>query len=634
MRPHLDQYLNSQNPRSIVLFACLSFLVMLAGTATGSLVGPPSHNQVESEPAVPWWDDTNMDRDGNHLHDALDIALTQGVFRDERDRIMVLVDFDHMPTGDDIALLEDNVDFEHRFIFHYIPIISGWVPVERIPDLLDLPGVVFLTLNGPVEVLMEGARSEHHVEPQVWDMGYDGSGVAVAIIDTGIDDEHIGIDDFDDDPSTYDPKVIAFYDAITSPDVTDGSTEPYDGHGHGSHCSGIATGTGDGSDSKSQAGIAPGASLVGVKVLSDSGSGSFDQVMQGMEWTIDNKAKYNIRGASMSLGGAWVSELTQEQEERLTHLANKMVAHGIALAIAAGNDGGYGTIGTPGAAKDVITVGATEHDRSLAIYSSKGPTHEGQIKPNLVAIGSSVVSVEANSGNGYVAMSGTSMATPMVAGMAALILEANPDMHPLMARRIMEETSEFRMIADPQRPNNDYGWGFVEADKAMEAAISYSDNFTVELDPDTPIVTIKKSVDNGDSNVTQTATRYAVEQGEDLEFIVEGEPLALEWRAIYIGNASWSWIEPEESMDKDDWNINVNPAQFPTGNITIWVRAAGSNEQIGAPLFLQLYVEAPPAIEEDEEGPPILVLGLLALVVATGIFGFIFGRRIDDALND
>ena len=145
-----------------------------------------------------------------------------------------------------------------------------------------------------------------------------------------------------------------------------------------------------------------------------------------------------------------------------------MVAAGIALAIAAGNSLFYGTIGTPGAARDVITVGATDDDRELAPYSSKGPTHEGYIKPNLVAIGSAVMSVENShtvSGEAtYIAYSGTSMATPMVAGMVALINEANPDLSPLMVRAILESTAEFRWFSHPVRPNNDYGWGFVEAD--------------------------------------------------------------------------------------------------------------------------------------------------------------------------
>jgi len=454
--------MNDNERIQLIPFLVMAIVLSMITTSFGTSVGRSTpYEALRSEEVIsmsePWWDDTLMDRDGNHLHDALDIALQQGLFIEEG-RISVLVDFDHTPTVEDERSLIEAVDFEPRFRFHHIDIISGWVPVVNIVEVLEVPGVVFLTHNSEVRVLMDGSRAEHHVEPQVWDMGYDGSGVAVAIIDTGIDGTHLGLDDFDDDPTTYDPKIIGFYDAINDPDTTDGSTEPYDDHGHGSHCAGISTGTGDGSESKRYAGMAPGAGLVGVKVLDGGGSGSFDQVMAGMEWTIDNQQKYNIRAASMSLGGVWLIELTQQEEERLTHLANEMVAHGITLCIAAGNSGTYGSIGTPGAAKDVITVGATEHDRDLAIYSSKGPTHEGEIKPNVAAIGSNVWSVQANTYNGYTSMSGTSMATPNVAGMAALMLQANPDLHPLMVRSVMESTSEFRWLTHPVRPNNDYGW--------------------------------------------------------------------------------------------------------------------------------------------------------------------------------
>ena len=388
-----------------------------------------------------WWEDTRMDMNKNRMHDMLDIALEQGKYVYDG-KISVLVDFDHMPTKEDEQLLIDEVGFEPSWRFHHIPIISGEVKTELLDELLEVEGVVFLTLNGELQIALDNAIGIHHVDT-VWDFGYTGEGISIAIIDTGIDPLHVGLNDFDDDPSTADPKVVAFYDALDgSGDDGSGETEPYDDQGHGSHCAGISAGTGavgegplsDGSTP--YRGVAPGASLVGVKVLDGGGSGSFAEVMKGMEWTIDNQIKYNIRAASMSLGGVWLVELTQEQEERITHLANEMVAAGISLMIAAGNSGGYGTIGTPGAAKDVITVGSTEDSKELAVYSSKGPTHEGQIKPKVAAIGSAVMSVEANSGNGYASYSGTSMATPMVAGMAALLLQANPDLQPLMDRSI------------------------------------------------------------------------------------------------------------------------------------------------------------------------------------------------------
>jgi len=625
--------LNVQNTRTIVLFACLSFLVMLAASATGSLNGSTTPEQAGNETPPPWWDDTRMDRDGNHLHDALDLALAQGVFRDERDRIMVLVDFDHMPTDDDIALLEDNVEFEHRFIFHHIPIISGWVPVERIPDLLDLQGVVFLTLNGPVELTMSGARAEHHVEPQVWDMGYDGTGVAVAIIDTGIDPDHVGIDDFDDDPLTHDPKLVAFYDAINDPGTTDGSATPIDDHGHGSHCAGISTGTGAMSEAlagANPAGVAPGASLVGVKVLDGGGSGSFDQVMMGMEWTIDNQKEYNIRAASMSLGGAWVAELTQEEEERLTELANEMVAAGITLTIAAGNSGTYGTIGTPGAAKDVITVGATDHDRDLAIYSSKGPTHEGEIKPNVAAIGSNVWSVDNDHNvqgeSTYVSMSGTSMATPMVAGIVALMFEAMPDMNPMMARQILEETSEFRWLSHPVRPNNDYGWGFVEADAAMDRVVELDPSLNITVDPDTPLKVFQEEHGNQTVNIT----RYQAVVGGKLNFIVEGDAHSLEWRDVDLED-NWHTVHAH-----DGYFIEVNKAQFGVdsnethNNMSIWVRAV-SDSGVSAPTHLNLHVDMSSPSEEDDEGIPTYVFLLLVLILVAAVAGYYIGTRREES---
>ncbi len=543
-----------------------------------------------------WWEDTRMDMDKNRMHDMLDIALEQGKYVYDG-KISVLVDFDHMPTKEDEQLLIDEVGFEPSWRFHHIPIISGEVKTELLDELLEVEGVVFLTLNGELQIALDNAIGIHHVDT-VWDFGYTGEGISIAIIDTGIDPLHVGLNDFDDDPSTADPKVVAFYDALDgSGDDGSGETEPYDDQGHGSHCAGISAGTGavgegplsDGSTP--YRGVAPGASLVGVKVLDGGGSGSFAEVMKGMEWTIDNQIKYNIRAASMSLGGVWLVELTQEQEERITHLANEMVAAGISLMIAAGNSGGYGTIGTPGAAKDVITVGSTEDSKELAVYSSKGPTHEGQIKPNVAAIGSAVMSVEANSGNGYASYSGTSMATPMVAGMAALLLQANPDLQPLMVRSILESTAEYRWLSHPVRPNNDYGWGFVLMDAALEEAIQYDASLSINLSADTSVIYYEGNETDGGND---TASRFFVYENQNLEFVTEGNISNIEWRDVLIEDI-WHTVD---SIDK----IDVMQTQLGKGNHTIWVRAI-SSEGISAPLTIALNIgEALPSKSEDTPG--------------------------------
>ena len=562
-----------------------------------------------------WWEDTRMDKDRNGMHDMLDIAVEQGKYVIDG-KISVLVDFDHMPTESDEQLLIDEVGFEPSWRFHHIPIIAGTIETELLDDLLNVEGVVFLTLNGELRIALDNAIGIHHVDT-VWDFGYTGEGISVAIIDTGLDPNHVGINDFDDDPSTYDPKIVAFYDALDeSSDDGSGETTPYDDHGHGSHCAGITAGTGavdegplsDGSTP--WRGVAPDATLVGVKVLDGGGSGSFAEVMKGMEWTIDNQIKYNIRSASMSLGGVWLIELTQEQEERVTTLANEMVAAGISLMIAAGNSAAYGTIGTPGAAKDVITVGATEDSRQLAVYSSKGPTHEGQIKPNVAAIGSAVMSVEAEgtgepaydsngSPNGYTSMSGTSMATPMVAGMAVLLHQANPDLQPLMIRSILETTAEYRFLSHPVRPNNDYGWGFVEMDMALAEAIKYDASISVELDPETPMIYYEGNETDGGND---TASRFFVHENGKLYFTAIGNVSQIEWRNVLIED---TWHSVNSLTEIDIMGTNLG-----TGNHTIWVRAV-SSDGISAPITIPMNVGDP--ISKKAEDSPSFSFGFVIL---------------------
>jgi len=451
---------------------------------------PVSASIDDNDEPIGWWTETTVDRNQNKIGDMVELHIDNPIFLDEENTLPLIIDFHYTPGQDEIAMLEDVVNYQHQFILHGIDALAGRVPVTELLTLRELPGVVMIELDGILTIANNDARIGHGVDRVFTETGYDGSGTTVAIIDTGLDGNHSSLDDQDDDPSTYDPKIIGFYDAVNSPENQNGTVFPYDDQGHGSHCGGTTAGTG--APTYEHPGMAPQAHLVGVKVLDAGGSGSFAGVMAGMQWTIDTMHQYNTRIASMSLGGPGAIEWTSSEEDSVNRQANEMVRSGIALYIAAGNNGVSAQIGTPGSAEDVITVGALDKDTSIAIYSSQGPTEEGRVKPNIAYMGSSIMSVAYNSGDQYTAMSGTSMATPGAAGVGALMLQANPFLSPFDIRNIMQETATYRQChymganepcledAIPKnRQNNVYGHGHVNALDAVIEAAEYNQQYTI-----------------------------------------------------------------------------------------------------------------------------------------------------------
>ena len=444
----------------------------------------------------------------------------------------LIIDYHYTPGVEEIDVLERTVDYEHQFILHGIDALAGRVPVTELLTLREIPGVVMIELDGILTVANNDARIGHGVDVTYAETGYDGAGTTVAIIDTGLDGNHTSLDDQDDDPATYDPKILGFYDAVNSPDDTSGNIFPFDDQGHGSHCGGTTAGTG--APTYEHPGMAPQAHLVGVKVLGADGSGSFAGVMAGMQWTIDTMHQYNTRIASMSLGGPGAIEWTSSEEDSVNRQANAMVRAGIALYIAAGNNAISAQIGTPGSAEDVITVGALDKDTSIAEYSSQGPTEEGRVKPNIAYMGSSIMSVEYNSGDQYSAKSGTSMATPGAAGVGALMLQANPNLSPFDIRNIMQETATYRQchymgsnepcaedLIPKNRQNNVYGHGHVNSLEAVMEAAEYNQQYTFN------------------SNLTLTVTETILTNGN-----------------IVMGPGSVLEVDISESIDTVQWMSN------------------------------------------------------------------------------
>jgi serine protease AprX len=245
------------------------------------------------------------------------------------------------------------------------------------------------------------------------------------VIDTGIDSSHVDLDQH---------QVIGWKDFVN------GRTAPYDDNGHGTHVSAILAGQGDGN--AAYRGVAPGAALVGVKVMNASGTATTSTVLSGLQFCVDRKTTYNIRIVNMSFGSSGPSE----GNDVLSVAVNAVADHGMLPVVAAGNDGpARASIGSPAAAAKALTVCSIADPGvkgfSLSSWSSRGPTADGRIKPDVCGPGLSITSARANTSNGYVTYSGTSMATPFVAGVAALVLDVNNALTPAQVKSTLMSTA-------------------------------------------------------------------------------------------------------------------------------------------------------------------------------------------------
>ncbi|MGY3845011.1 S8 family serine peptidase [Streptomyces hydrogenans] len=243
--------------------------------------------------------------------------------------------------------------------------------------------------------------------PKAWEAGLTGKGVKVAVLDTGVDASHPDLAG----------RVSESKSFIAGEEVADRN-------GHGTHVASTVGGSGAGSDGKEK-GVAPGATLAVGKVLSDEGYGSESEIIAGMEWAAKD---VDAKIVSMSLGSQEGSDGTDPMAQAVNTLSAET---GALFVIAAGNSGAPGSIGSPGAADSALTVGAVDSDDRAAYFTSQGPRYRDQaLKPDLAAPGVGILAARSQltAGTGlYTSMNGTSMATPHVAGVAALLAEKHPD---------------------------------------------------------------------------------------------------------------------------------------------------------------------------------------------------------------
>ena len=281
---------------------------------------------------------------------------------------------------------------------------------------------------------------------QLWSQGTTGRGVTVAVLDSGV---------------AADPDLVSPANRILASVNFADQRLVADPGGHGTHVAGIIAGNGTRSAGEF-VGVAPEANIVDVRVLSSHGSGRISSVIRGIEWVLANRVTYNIRVINLSFGAP---PPTSYRTDPLSAAVEIAWRRGLVVVAAAGNTGpARDTVASPGIDPYVITVGAADdrgtaspRDDTLAAFSSWG-TADSNAKPDLVAPGRRIISIRvqgsaldslfpdrvvvAHNGSTYLRLSGTSMATPVVAGAAALVLQGRPSLTPDQVKALLVGTTQ------------------------------------------------------------------------------------------------------------------------------------------------------------------------------------------------
>lgn len=580
---------------------------------------------------TPWWETTTMDIDRNGIHDSL---------QSESGVVNVGISYSRDVIDSDIqelSLLGINVNL-------HLPIIDvlllGGVSSNQIEILSQLDGVVMVERYGSVifygDIQTPAVKASNSSEYPLgaWDLGVSGNGMNIALVDTGVDNEHPGLSD----------KFVAGYDAVcyvhTDPTCLlsnplredDGSFDPDDGNQHGTACMGMASATGidaDGTQSNFY-GSAPNATLVDIRIGTDVGAGPFENylleqefyesAMNGLDWVIKHRDDawpgvseeyYGIDIISLSWGITSHENGGSDGSDMHSRILDEAMNAGIIVSVAAGNDGpdNDGLSGM-GSSDLSVTVGATDDqntisrdDDTVAGYSSRGPRKDNgdgnplnELKPEISAPGSNIIQAEGcvtsggcsnligdASGNTYTSRgSGTSYATPSVSGVMALVWEANENLTPLQLKEILKQTSERR--GEPSIPdvdpywNRDFGYGMVDAYSATNLAIYLKENgITESIDP---------SIQNhllsyNDNNSIEIVGHSWSQSGsvESVQFRIDGG----DWNDASFNSS----VIEISSLTPFEWYVNINSGKLSEGNHTLEVTAFSSTGQ-SLPVVVQI----------------------------------------------
>ena len=612
----------------------------------------PSDNQ--------WWERTSLDANRNGIHDSLEsgdplqwvgLSYSRDVGSSDLLSLMSLglVPRVHVPAVN--ALLLGQVETD---LLHQLSGLEGVVMVEEYGRL---------EFFGDIQTPATKASSSDIYPAGAWDLGVTGSGVNIALTDTGVDSEHPGLLG----------KHVAGYDAVcfvhsdpmcilAGGRQSDGSFDPDDGNQHGTACMGMAAATGIGPDGEQTGfyGSAPNATLIDVRIGTDVGAGPFENylleqefyesAMNGLQWIIDNKdtpwqgvdeTLYGIDIISLSWGITSHEGGGSDGQDMHSRILDEATLAGVTVSVAAGNDGpdndGFSGMGSSSLS---ITVGSTDDqntiersDDTIAGYSSRGPRKDNgdnnpvnELKPDVTAPGSNIIQAEGcvssggcnnnipgqdASSNSYTGRgSGTSYATPAVTGVIALMIEANPSLDPLIIREILKKTAERR--GEPTFPeidpywNRDFGWGMVDARKAVEMALHMANSSDYGLIDWTKQAHLLNSTEDGGEIVLKGHS-----------WAIEGQVSRVEYR---IGHGDWKEVDYERdnvggsALTPFNWSLIIDNGRIGPGSHDIEIRAVGDS---GSSIPIVMTVEG--SISEEGESKIAFAISILAATLLSSM---------------
>ena len=676
-------------------------LAVLMGPMIGTLTVPPSDyvrmdNRVQILPEGqtltipeqdgwgwivderPWWERSALDLDRNKIHDSLqDDVFVTGIGLSYGTEVTDA----HLAALNEMGL--NVVDVIESVDAVLLGLINTLVEdLAQLDDVVMVERYGEIHLYGDIQTPAVKARNSS-LYPGAWDFGVSGEGVVVAMVDTGVDNEHPGLNE----------KFVAGYDAVcylhSDPRCvisgfgsreTDGSFDPDDGHQHGTACMGMASATGlDSNGAQTDFyGAAPDAALVDVRIGTDAGAGPFENyllsqefyesAMNGLQWIIDHKddawagadeSEYGIDIISLSWGITSHEAGGSDGSDMHSRILDEAMVAGVVVSVAAGNDGpdNDGLSGM-GSSDLSVTVGATDDkntidraDDTIAGYSSRGPRRDNadgnplnELKPEVTAPGTNIVQAEGcvtdgtcnnflggdASDNGYTGRgSGTSYAAPAVTGIMAMMLEANPELTPAEIKEILKLTAERR--GEPSAPdvdpfwNRDFGFGMVDAYSAVSMAFDLKyEGLTGNVDVTTQVHIIDTTVSDGIATLTGLAWGQ-VGAVSSVEYRID----AGEWMSA-------TFDEDAETMGafaRFNWSVALDTTELLEGNRSVEVRAINTEGVQSLMVSAMISGEWDGEPEEEEFGLQELIMVVLAVAMLVLAVIILLGRDDDEYLS-